>query len=92
MAKTKVSEWSSTPASNTEIDGVNISEGCAPSGINNAIREMMAQIKDFQAGTSGDMLAVLAGGAGGTMASLQRERASAYFFSPKRMSARPAKP
>ena len=54
MAKTKVSEWSSTPGSNTEIDGINLAEGCAPSGINDAIREMMAQIKDWQAGVSGD--------------------------------------
>jgi hypothetical protein len=54
MAKDKVSEWSSTPSNNTDIGGINISEGCAPSGINNAIREMMAQVKDMQAGTDGD--------------------------------------
>jgi hypothetical protein len=54
MAKTKISEYSSTPASNTDIDGINIAEGCAPSGINNAIRELMSQLKDFQAGTAGD--------------------------------------
>ena len=54
MAKTKISEWSSTPSSNTDIDGINIAEGCAPSGINNAIREMMSQVRDFQAGLSGD--------------------------------------
>ena len=54
MAKTKVSDWSATPSENTDIDSINIAEGCAPSGINNAIREMMAQVKDFQAGTYGD--------------------------------------
>ena len=54
MAKNKISEWSSTPASNTDVGGIDIAEGCAPSGINNAIREMMAQIKDMQAGTDGD--------------------------------------
>ena len=54
MAKTKISEFSSTPANNTDIDGINIAEGCAPSGINDAIRELMAQLKDFQAGTAGD--------------------------------------
>lgn len=64
MAKTRISEWSSTPANNTDIDGINIAEGCAPSGINDAIREMMSQIKDLQAGTSGDTLAVAAGGTG----------------------------
>jgi hypothetical protein len=54
MAKTKISEFSSTPGNNTDIDNINIAEGCAPSGINNAIRELMAQLKDFQAGTAGD--------------------------------------
>jgi hypothetical protein len=54
MANTKISEYSSTPGNNTDIDGINIAEGCAPSGINNAIRELMSQLKDFQAGTVGD--------------------------------------
>ena len=54
MAKTKISEFSSTPGNNTDIDGINIAEGCPPSGINDAIRELMAQLKDFQAGTAGD--------------------------------------
>jgi hypothetical protein len=54
MAKTKISEFSATPANNTDIDGINIAEGCAPSGINDAIRELMAQLKDWQSGTSND--------------------------------------
>jgi len=58
MAKNKVSEYSSTAANNTDIGGINIAEGCAPSGINNAIRELMAQIKDMQAGSDSDGLVV----------------------------------
>jgi hypothetical protein len=58
MPKTKISEYSQTAASNTDIDGININEGCAPSTINNAIRELMAQIKDFQVGAAGDGLTV----------------------------------
>lgn len=54
MAKNKISEWSSTPANNTDVGGIDINEGCAPSGINNAIREVMAQVKDMQAGLDGD--------------------------------------
>lgn len=54
MPKTKISEFSATPGNNTDIDGINIAEGCPPSGINDAIRELMAQLKDFQAGTAGD--------------------------------------
>lgn len=56
MAKNKISEWSSTPANNTDIGGIDIAEGCAPSGINNAIRELMAQVKDMQTGADGDSL------------------------------------
>ena len=58
MSKDKVSEWSATAANNTDIGGINIAEGCAPSGINNAIRELMAQVKDMQAGTDADNFAV----------------------------------
>ena len=54
MAKTKISEYDSTAANNTDVDGINIAESCPPSGINNAIREVMAHLKDFQSGTSGD--------------------------------------
>jgi hypothetical protein len=54
MAKTKISEYDSNASNNTDVDGVNISESCPPSGINNALREIMAHLKDFQSGTSGD--------------------------------------
>lgn len=54
MAKTKISEYDSTAANNTDVDSVNIAEGCAPSGINNAIRQMMSHLKDFQTGAVGD--------------------------------------
>ena len=58
MAKNKISEYSSTAANNTDIGGINIAEGCAPSGINNAIRELMAQLKDQQTGTDSDNFTV----------------------------------
>ena len=54
MAKTKVSQWDSVAANNTDINSININEGCPPSTINNAIRELMAQVKDWQDGASGD--------------------------------------
>jgi len=62
MAKTKISEYDSTASNNTDIDGVNIAEGCPPSGINNAIREVMAHLKDWQSGVSGDKLPIASGG------------------------------
>jgi hypothetical protein len=58
MPKNKISEWSSTPSSNTDVGGINIAEGMAPSDVNNAMREMMAQIKDQQAGYDGDNFTV----------------------------------
>ena len=69
MAKTKISEYSATAASNTDISNINIAEGCSPANVNNAIRSLMAQIKDLQAGTSGDTIPVTAGGTGSTTAS-----------------------
>jgi len=54
MAKTKISEYSSTAADNTDISNINIAEGCSPANLNNAVRSLMAQLKDQQAGTSGD--------------------------------------
>jgi hypothetical protein len=53
MPKTKISEYD-VAASNTDIGGINLSEGVmVPSDINNAIREQMAHLKDFSDGTSG---------------------------------------
>ena len=72
MPITKISEYSATAASNTDINGIDIAEGCAPSGINDAIRTLMKQIKDLQAGTSGDTIPVTAGGTGSTTASAAR--------------------
>jgi hypothetical protein len=73
MAKDKISQYDSTSAGanlNTDIAGIDIDEGCAPSGINNAIRTLMAQIKDLQSGVSGDTIPIAAGGTGsGTAAS-----------------------
>ncbi len=61
MPKTKISEYSTTNSNNTDIESINIDEGCAPSGINNAIRELMVHLKEFQTGSSGDPLTVAGG-------------------------------
>lgn len=42
-----VSSWFTTPALNITVGGVNIAEGCAPAGLNNAAREIMAGVKLF---------------------------------------------
>jgi hypothetical protein len=72
MPKTKISEFDVNPDNNTDINSINIAEGCAPSGINNAIRQLMSDLKDLQAGTSGDTIPLTAGGTGATSASTAR--------------------
>jgi len=39
-----IDEYSTTPGSNTSINSIDISEGCSPATINNAIRQAMADI------------------------------------------------
>ncbi len=56
MSKEKISQWDVNPANNTDVGGINIAENCPPSNINNAIREVMSQVKEFQNGASGDSL------------------------------------
>ena len=46
MPKNDIKDFDATAANNTDINSVNIAEGCAPSGINNAIRELMADLKN----------------------------------------------
>jgi hypothetical protein len=78
MAKNKISDYSATPANNTDINNIDIAEGCSPSGINNAIRELMADLKDWQAGSeSGQALAVVSGGTGAETATDARTNLSA---------------
>jgi hypothetical protein len=58
MAKTKISEYSATANNNTDINSINLAEGMAPSLVNNAIRTLMAQLKNFQDGSAGDNVTV----------------------------------
>lgn len=41
-----IKDYNTDPEFNTTISGINIAEGCAPSGINNAIRQLMADVKE----------------------------------------------
>jgi len=83
MAKNKISEFSSTAANNTDVSNINIAEGCSPSNVNNAIRSVMAQLKDFQSANptyytaDSDALAVGAGGTGAITATTARANLSA---------------
>lgn len=45
MIRSTVADWDSTAANNTDVGGIIIAENCPAQNINNALREMMAQIK-----------------------------------------------
>lgn len=51
MAKTKVSEFDAVASNNTDINNVNVSEGCPPSGINDALRSLASLLKKQEVGT-----------------------------------------
>jgi len=42
-----VTDYSITPGSNTSISGIDISEGCSPGNLNDALRQMMADTRGF---------------------------------------------
>ena len=50
MAKNSIRDYSATAASNTDIQSVDIDENCPASGINNAIRELMVDLKNVSTG------------------------------------------
>ena len=59
MAKNTVQEWDGEVASNNaDVGGINISEQCPPGNVNDALREIMRQVKQWQSGVSGvDLIA-----------------------------------
>ena len=52
MAKDKITDYSATASSNTDIGSVNLAENSMlPSDVNNALREQMSHLADMNAGT-----------------------------------------
>jgi len=58
VTRAKISQYSATAADNTDVNGVNIAEGCPPSSMNNMGREIMAALKRFQVGSDSDGVTV----------------------------------
>jgi hypothetical protein len=56
MPRNSIGEYSTTPGDNTDIGGINVAEGMAPSDVNNAMRELLSQLKEFQTGAGGDTI------------------------------------
>jgi len=74
MSKDAVSDWDTVAANNTDVGGISLAEGVTlPSSVNNAFREMMAQIKSagYSSGAyapGGTDVAVADGGTGSSTA------------------------
>jgi hypothetical protein len=58
VTRAKISEYSATAGDNTDVNGVDIAEGCPPSSMNNMGREIMAALKRFQVGSDGDPVTI----------------------------------
>jgi hypothetical protein len=58
VTRAKISQYSATANDNTDVNGVDIAEGCPPSSMNNMGREIMAALKRFQVGSDGDGVTV----------------------------------
>lgn len=63
-----VASYNTTASLNTAINGVSVAEGMARADINNAIRELMADIKAFSATVPSGTIAIASGGTGQTTA------------------------
>lgn len=51
MAKTNITQYSSTPSENTDIDDINIDELCPASNLNNALRSLLSHLKNVDTGS-----------------------------------------
>jgi hypothetical protein len=52
MAKNNITQFDATDANNTDIKGIDISEGMSPANVNNALRAIMATLKDMDTGAT----------------------------------------
>lgn len=75
MAKDHIRDYDTTAGNNTDVDGVSIAEGTAPSNINDAIREVMSHQAELHGDTRGGLTS---GGSGGAFTLTTNETLSAY--------------
>lgn len=54
-----VSDYSTTADNNTSISGINVAEGCLPSNVNNAIRQLMADLAAYREDVTADIAAAV---------------------------------
>ena len=73
--------YSTTPASNTTIAGINVAENCPPGNMNDAIRQLMADGKALDATVAAINTAALMPYAGGAFTGqITRSTGGGYFY------------
>lgn len=70
MTKANITQYDSTPSNNADINDINIAENCPASNINNAIRELMAHLKNVDTGSQALTALSVTGAITGTTATL----------------------
>lgn len=75
MAKDHIRDYDLTAGNNTDVDGVSVAEGTAPSNINDAIREVMSHQAELHADTRGGLTSA---GSMGAYTLTTNETLSAY--------------
>jgi hypothetical protein len=75
MAKDHIRDYDLTAGNNTDVDGVSIAEGTAPSNINDAIREVMSHQAELHGDTRGGLVS---GGSQGAYTLTTNETLAAY--------------
>jgi len=63
MAKDHIVDYDTTAANNTDIDGVSVAEGMAPGNVNDAMREILADLAEWYGDTGGALVSAGASGA-----------------------------
>jgi len=75
MAKNHIVDYTVVAASNTDVDGVDTGEGCAPSTVNDAMREIMADMAEYYQDVGGGISST---GAAGVYALTTKDGVAAY--------------
>jgi|694.fasta_scaffold58463_7 hypothetical protein len=75
-----VKNWSTTPASNALVDGINFAEGQNPSTVNDSARTLMADVAELYALNKGGVVTGTVGGTGDaiTLATVPNPFSAAY--------------
>jgi hypothetical protein len=82
-----IKEYSTIAANNAAINSISIAEGCAPSGINDAIRQEMADTRSFYESGGWIDLGYTCTYASSTSITISGQDATAYFTANRRIRA-----